>query len=470
MIWVFFALITAAVLALVLWPLLRKSVPTHDRASYDLTVFQDQLKEVERDVERGVLTEDEAGAARLEIQRRILGAGRAPTHAESKDSRKLRIVTAVAVAIAVPAVAAVLYLKVGAPNLTTPGTLVAQGGGEGRMTDAQIDKIVRDLADKVAADPTNLEGLELLSHTYRQLGRYADAANVYKQLVKVKPDADSYASLGEAMMAAAQGKVSPEAHDALMTALSFDRNEPRARFYMGLEEVNKGDAKAAIAIWRDLTATAPPDAPWLPMVRERMGAVAQEAGIAPMSVEPKHPSDMYPAVKVAQAPAMPLAPRPAPPAAPPGPPGGMSPEQLKMIEGMVGGLAARLESNPKDYDGWMMLGRSYTILRNADGAKKAYETAIALKPTEVDPRLQYMSSLMTTITPGGPLPKTAVDVAGDILKLDAAQPEALYVSGLARAQAGDKAGARAMWTKAHAALADDSPLKAEIAQRLGGLQ
>ena len=63
-----------------------------------------------------------------------------------------------------------------------------------------------------------------------------------------------------------------------------------------------------------------------------------------------------------------------------------------MIEGMVGGLAARLEQNPQDYDGRKMLGRYYTVLHNADGAAKAYEKAIALEAAELQPKLQYVAA------------------------------------------------------------------------------
>ena len=56
-----------------------------------------------------------------------------------------------------------------------------------------------------------------------------------------------------------------------------------------------------------------------------------------------------------------------------------------MIQGMVGGLAALLEANPDDYNGWMLLGRSYTVLKNTDGAKQAYGHAIKLKPAELAP-------------------------------------------------------------------------------------
>lgn len=89
MIWFIIALVALAAIAILSWPLLKKPVAAPDRATYDLTVFQDQLKEVDRDVERGVLTEEEAGSARLEIQRRILAVEK--RQQQMKHPRQIRV-------------------------------------------------------------------------------------------------------------------------------------------------------------------------------------------------------------------------------------------------------------------------------------------------------------------------------------------------------------------------------------------
>ncbi|MBY0510001.1 MAG: tetratricopeptide repeat protein, partial [Rhodospirillaceae bacterium] len=127
--------------------------------------------------------------------------------------------------------------------------------------------------------------------------------------------------------------------------------------------------------------------------------------------------------------------------------------------------------NPEDYQGWMMLGRSYTVLKKYPDAQKAYDKAIALKPKDVEPRRQLMASIMTTVNPDAlaPYPKALGDVAADILKIDANEPDALYVSGLVRAKAGDKAAARGFWEKAQSAAPADWPFRADITKRLSAL-
>ena len=61
MIWIVIALMAAAVAGLLAFPLLRRNHVAADRAAYDLTVFRDQLQEVDRDLARGILSAGDNG-------------------------------------------------------------------------------------------------------------------------------------------------------------------------------------------------------------------------------------------------------------------------------------------------------------------------------------------------------------------------------------------------------------------------
>src|SRR3954467_9182634 len=78
MIWTVFALMTGAAVMAVLWPLSRR--PAGDQDGPDAQFYREQLAEIERDLERGLLIPAEAEAARIEAGRRLLramAAGRA---------------------------------------------------------------------------------------------------------------------------------------------------------------------------------------------------------------------------------------------------------------------------------------------------------------------------------------------------------------------------------------------------------
>ncbi|WP_207485612.1 c-type cytochrome biogenesis protein CcmI, partial [Arenibaculum pallidiluteum] len=77
--WILAAALTAAATAFVLRPLMRgpEASPgqaTPDRSAYDLEVYRDQLKELDRDLARGVIGPAQAEAARAEIGRRMIAA------------------------------------------------------------------------------------------------------------------------------------------------------------------------------------------------------------------------------------------------------------------------------------------------------------------------------------------------------------------------------------------------------------
>ena len=454
MIWAAFGGLVLLVMAALLWPLLRTPQSSENRAAYDFMVFQDQLKEVERDLERGVLTKDEVDAARIEIQRRILAASKVSSPTLGFRSRAWRAGLAGGVALVLPSIALAIYLPIGVPTL--PGASTTQRMA---MAAAQADETIQlldQLARHVVTNPTDVDGWGLLARSYRQLLRYEDSAAAYRKVTQLRPSGGAYANLGEVLAAANGGGVSPNAHHAFMKALAVDRNEPRARFYLGLEQAQQGNAEMAIAIWRDLTADAPDDAPWLDLVMREMSQTARQANVMPIAVVPKHPLEL-PLTSVATGAGKPAS--------------RISPQNIDMIQGMVNGLAKRLESDPDDYDGWMMLGRSYTVLDNVDGALKAYEKAMALKPADVNPKLQFASLIIagTDLDASGPLPEPLTEAMADVLKIIPGQPDALFITGLTRAKSGKAAEARQFWERAQDELPDGAPLKNELARRLTSL-
>src|SRR5690349_285412 len=107
--------LTLVVVASVVAPLVRKPRPAPARAAFDRAVYRAQLTELERDVSRGVIKREEEASARLEIERRLL------TSASGKDAAAppsaAGPVLAVVLALAIPSVAALVYLARGSPGL-----------------------------------------------------------------------------------------------------------------------------------------------------------------------------------------------------------------------------------------------------------------------------------------------------------------------------------------------------------------
>jgi cytochrome c-type biogenesis protein CcmH len=203
--------------------------------------------------------------------------------------------------------------------------------------------------------PGDVQGLDLLARGYMRLGRYHDAWQTYRDLIKATGDrasAEQYASMAEAMVLAAGGYVSPRAERAIEAALGRDPKQATARYYHALAMAQAGHLDAAISSWKGLKADAPPDAPFMPLL-DRTLAQAQ-------------------ALRGAGSPA------PGPIAADMAAAQGMSPKQRQaMIEGMVSRLEQRLTTKGGTPEEWVRLMNAYVQLDRPKDAVRVAKLGIA---------------------------------------------------------------------------------------------
>ena len=466
--WLGAGLLTAIAVVALLRPLFRPRGAMPKRTLYDLAVYRDQLAEVERDVARGVLNAEQAAAARLEIERRILStATDDPTDgkpaAQGVQAKGVRW-TAAAIAICLPVVALGLYLHLGTPGLlsstprTATGPAVPQEGGPGDM-----EALVEQLARRMAEAPDDPRGWLLLARSYATLGRYQDSAAAYAAAIahgaaEGPEGAEVQSAYGEVLTAAANGQITVAAQGAFEAALVKDPKDPRARFYLALAEAQKGRVEKALEAWVVLEAEAPPDAPWRATVTAQIEQAAAELGLDP----PKLPGR-----------------RPPPPAAavPPGPSeedaaaaADMTPaERDAFIRAMVDRLAARLAEEPNDLDGWKRLAESYSVLGEAAKAEAAWSRAAALAPDDVRVQLAYAQAIYQARTDEGPLPPAFARAVEKVRALDPTNALGLYLAGIAASEAGDQAGARRLWQELAARLPEGSPERIELEARIAAL-
>jgi len=473
MTWIIFGGLTLLTVAVLVWPLMRQRTEGDNQRAADRAVYLAQLDELERDVRDGMISEEQAQTARLEIQRRLLAVDRQTEPSEASGSSVLHSASMVGVAVLVPFAALAVYLSIGSPDL--PGTAITDRRADAleHPDDADLNLLVEELAERMRANPDDPQGWVLLARSYRQLGRINDTVAAFRRsLAQGAADTAVYAELGEALVAQNNGSVTPEAADVFRAALAGDREEPRSRFYLGLERAQAGDARDAIAIWRDLTASSAQDAPWTAMVREQMSQVAMSAGIMPMQVEARHPLDRpepvpqspnIGATKIPQADEDDFRPDVS------GLAGRFSNEQLTMIQEMVGGLEARMEFGEADFEGWMQLGRSYAVLGDLDKAANAFREASAMRADAVMPRVQLADTLLKRVGPSDPIPDEVITLSGEILELDGNNPDGLFIAGLAAASQGDTSEARSKWTRLLDILPPGDSAREAVARRLAEL-
>ena len=242
------------------------------------------------------------------------------------------------------------------------------------------------------------------------------------------------------------GMVTPAATQAFERALALDPADPRARFYRGLALLQAGDRQGALDAWIALIESSPGDAPWLPELQRRVTELAGELGVDAADLPEPAPAAPGPTREQMQA------------------ADSMAPEdRAAMIRDMVAGLAARLEEQPGDLEGWRMLARSYQALGEPQQAADAYRQVALALPDDLEAQLAYADALLAA-APNG-LSPAALAQMRRVLALDPHNPAALFHLGQAAAQAGDAAAARTHWQLLLAQVPEDAPEHAQI-QRL----
>jgi len=340
--WIIFAVMTAAALLAVLWPLGRK--PSDRGAGSDRVVYQDQLKEIDRDRAAGLIGDAEAESARIEISRRLIAAADAESGVPVQPSSgmKARRHRAASLAILiVPLVAVALYLKLGSPDIPGQSAFArADESGE----DRSIASLVGQVENHLARNPNDGAGWEVIAPVYLQLGRFADAVMARKKAIALNGDSPERESdLGEAVVAAANGVVTDEAKLAFQRAVTGDAHNAKARYFIGLADEQDGNREDAAKEWRALLDDAPVDAPWKDLVRAALARVTS----GPRASGGPSAADIAAGENRPES------------------------ERAEMIRGMVQRLADRLHADGKDADGWMRLVRAYVILGDRDKAKDA---------------------------------------------------------------------------------------------------
>jgi cytochrome c-type biogenesis protein CcmH len=143
-------------------------------------------------------------------------------------------------------------------------------------------------------------------------------------------------------------------------------------------------------------------------------------------------------------------------------------QQNASIDEMVDTLAARLQQQPDDLKGWVMLARSYTILKRYSQAGLAYKNVLRLGGENADLLADYADAMV--MTNGG----TFTDESGALLiralQLDPGNIKGLWLAGHWKNQSGAYADAINYWQQAAAQLPPDSKDAAVITQQISQLQ
>jgi cytochrome c-type biogenesis protein CcmH len=358
--WPIFALMTLAAIFAVGWPLARRQKA--DRSGSDIAVYRDQLDEIDRDLAASLIGGVEAEAARVEVSRRLIAAAEAAKAASAAaapgPASRYRFITLAAAIVLLPLGAAVTYLALGSPNLV-PVSTNAEAGGQ--PLPKGIEQTVAEVEKYLEANPGNGRGWELLAPVYLRLGRFDDAVRARRNALAIfGSDAARLGELGEAIIMASSGVVTPEAKGLFERANAADPDDVMAQYYLGLSAKQEGRRDEAVKRWTALVSGAREDAAWLPLVKNAIARIDERSPSPAAAPPPSAANATQPGPDANQvAAAAQMAPA----------------DRNGMIEGMVARLAQKMAENGSDVDGWLRLIKAYAVLGERDKALGAAASA-----------------------------------------------------------------------------------------------
>jgi cytochrome c-type biogenesis protein CcmH len=476
MVWIAIGLLTALTVAALAWPLLRASGRATDRRDYGLTVYRAQLKEIERDLASGVLSADQAAAARVEIQRRMLAEDRQDGVAGQGTVQPYYRAFALALAAGiVPLGAILIYLTLGSPG--APDMPLASRQAEIQAIaegSAALTSEVEALRGRLADNPADRASWLRLGDVLRQMERFEESAEAYRRAAHLEADPESFGLYAEMLVLAQQGTVPVEARSVFEHVLASSPGDPRSLYYLGLAAEQAGQPRAALERWVRLQAVSPPDAPWMGMLTARMESLAAENGIALAPLREAARQEMGQGASqgasrgasrgAAEAPAR------GPGRADIEAAQQMSAEErAAFVQSMVDRLADRLKEQPQDEEGWLRLARAYGVQGEPEKALAAYEEALLHLPDSVPLLTGYATTLFPPGTPEAEMPEAFMAVMRRLHALDETNPQALFFLGNESARKGDTATARRLWGQLRALAPEDSPLREQIDRRIEAL-
>ena len=362
--WIVLAVLTAAVAAILLATLARSAKTTTPDRAGEIAVYRDQLDELERDRNQGLISAEEAEYAKAEIGRRLLSvAGEAETRGEGSTGRAGMTASGVTVTLLVPAVGLSLYLLLGSPQIPDQ-PLAARLENPGQNMALLVAKAERHLAE----NPNDGAGWDILGPIYFRAMRLGDAEMAFRNAIRLLGTSpERLDGLGETLVAANDGIVTEDARLAFEESLRLKPVNARARFYvgLGLEQVGRHDE--ARAMFEEIAKDSPPDAPWMDLIRQHIAATGGAPAAA--AEAPKNPSadDVAAAGEMEEG------------------------DRQDMIRGMVESLAARLQEDPNNIEGWLGLVRSYSVLGDKQKAEEALKTGLQTFPAEGDEGRQLIA-------------------------------------------------------------------------------
>ena len=171
---------------------------------------------------------------------------------DASASLKERRLSAIAIALFVPALAAGLYMTLSKWNWKETGATVAP--------EQQMDELLDKLKAKLAENPNDVNGWLLLGRSYGAVGKYALAVDAFQNAYDKShgENVEAMIGLGEALAMTDEASLGGRAGQLFDAALERAPNHPKALWYGSIAALQAGDLRKGRDRLQLLLAQNPP--------------------------------------------------------------------------------------------------------------------------------------------------------------------------------------------------------------------
>ncbi len=383
--WIIVTAIAVLVTVLLVLPFLQTQTPLQ-AGNEDVALYRDQLAEVDRDLERGILAPQDAERTRTEISRRLLAADKTSGAIVQSAPSAVSFVAMGITAVGLIGGSLALYAHLGAPgqpDIPLASRIAAsEDARQSRMDQLRAESIAAQLPNRPQAtpqqqarldelntiavtDPNDIANWTQIVSTAANAQNFAVAARAQQQVLALganPTDPGENMRLAILMILAAEGYISPEAETVLKIVLEGDPTNIAARYYYGLLFYETDRPDRAFALFRDVINEGTPDNPFVQMSADLVEEAAFRAGIEYTLPPPAGPSvgDITAAQDLSEE------------------------DRNAMISDMVNRLSDRLANEGGPVEEWARLINALSVLGDTDQARAILLEARTLFATSPD--------------------------------------------------------------------------------------
>ena len=263
----------AALLAVVL--LVRLLLPPRSRRPVsardaNVSIYRDQLRELEGDLSGGKIAREDYDRSRRELEARLLADVAAADASTASGRSPIRWVAGVAI----PLLALGVYFSVGSPR-------TIEHEAQEAVTAQQVEAMVARLAARLRENPDDTDGWKLLGRSYAVMGRFAESADAYARAATRAPrDPQLLVDFADALAMARGQSLQGEPEKLVLRALEIDPKNLKALALAGTARYERKDFKGAANTWQRMLPLVPPDSEDARAIQSNVDEALAMAGVA----------------------------------------------------------------------------------------------------------------------------------------------------------------------------------------------